>query len=97
MIAFVNRKDVLVFPYTSCGLCCKNIGNNSVLSKLDRGDGTCRHLDDISLLCTIYEERPLICGVEDYYKKHLTHLYEWDGFVKMNLEVCEQLKYRKKL
>lgn len=88
---------MLVFPYTLCGLCCKNIGNNLVLSKLDRSDGKCHHFDNISLLCTSYEERPLICRIEEYHEKYLSHLYDWDSFVKMNLEVCEELKGRVKM
>lgn len=80
------------FPCTACGQCCRNVHLSELTNYLNRGDGTCRHFDDSSLLCTIYEDRPLICRVEDYYEKHLSHLYEWDGFVKMNMEVCEQLK-----
>lgn len=80
------------FPCTSCGKCCKNIDLLVTINHLDRGDGTCRHFDDESMLCTIYEERPLICRVEDYYKQHLSSIYQWDEFVKMNLEVCEKLQ-----
>ncbi|WP_296191951.1 MULTISPECIES: YkgJ family cysteine cluster protein [unclassified Psychrobacter] len=85
------------FPCTSCGQCCKNVHFSELTDYLDRGDGTCRHFDDGSNLCLIYEDRPLICRIEDYYDEHLSHLYEWDGFVKMNLEVCEQLKCENKL
>ncbi len=85
----------LSFPCTACGQCCKKVNLSEQTDYLNRGDGTCRHFSDSSLLCTIYEDRPLICRVEDYYEKHLSHLYEWDGFVKMNLEVCEQLQNQK--
>ena len=85
------------FPCTACGQCCKNVHLSEQTNYLNRGDGTCRHFDDESLLCNIYEQRPLICRIEEYHEKYLSHLYEWDGFVKMNLEVCEQLKSEKKL
>ncbi|MBS9783563.1 MAG: YkgJ family cysteine cluster protein [Pasteurella sp.] len=80
------------FPCTACGQCCKNVHKSDEANYLNRGDGTCRYFDEDTLLCTIYENRPLVCRVEDYYNKYLTHLYDWDGFVKMNLEVCEQLQ-----
>lgn len=81
-----------LFPCTACGQCCKNVHLSELTNYLNRSDGTCRHFDDKTNLCLIYEDRPLICRVEDYYDKHLSHLYEWDGFVKMNLEVCKKLK-----
>ena len=81
-----------LFPCTTCGQCCKNVHLSELTNYLNRSDGTCRHFDDKTNLCLIYEDRPLICRVEDYYDKHLSDLYEWDGFVKMNLEVCEKLK-----
>ncbi|WP_372886337.1 YkgJ family cysteine cluster protein [Psychrobacter sp.] len=81
-----------LFPCTACGQCCKNVHLSELTNYLNRSDGTCRHFDDKTNLCLIYEDRPLICRIEEYYDKHLSHLYEWDGFVKMNLEVCEQLK-----
>lgn len=87
----------LPFPCSSCGQCCKNVHLSEQTNYLDRGDGTCRHFDNKSLLCTIYEQRPLICRIEDYHEKYLSHLYDWDGFVKMNLEVCEHLKSEEKL
>lgn len=86
----------LPFPCTSCGQCCKNVHLSEHTNYLNRGDGICRHFDDERLLCNIYEKRPLICRIEDYHEKYLSHLYDWDGFVKLNLEVCEQLKGEKK-
>lgn len=86
-----------LFPCTACGQCCKNVYLSEQTNYLNRGDGTCRHFDDETLLCNIYEQRPLICRIEEYHEKYLSHLYEWDGFVKMNLEVCEQLKDKGKM
>lgn len=58
---------------------------------LDRGDGVCRHFDEQTNLCGIYAEKPLVCRVEDYYKTHLSHIYEWNEFVKLNLDICQKL------
>lgn len=79
------------FPCTACGKCCKRVGLSEQTVYLDRGDGTCRHFNENTNLCSIYEHRPLVCRVEDYYKKHLSHLYEWDEFVKINVEICQRL------
>lgn len=58
---------------------------------LDRGDGVCKNFDEQTNLCTIYTERPLVCRVEEYYKKHLSEKIEWDEFVRINVKICEQL------
>ena len=96
MIDFVEisntQENNLSFPCTSCGLCCKNLGLSSEASKLNRGDGTCRYFDDNTNLCTIYEDRPLVCRVEDYYTKYLSETFKWDDFVALNLKVCETLQ-----
>ena len=54
-----------------CAICCMSVGRFNIPAwdkegkVKDRGDGICVHLDTKSLLCTIYEDRPLICRVED--------------------------------
>ncbi|MFW2150399.1 YkgJ family cysteine cluster protein [Acinetobacter gyllenbergii] len=58
---------------------------------LDRGDGVCHYYDLDTRLCGIYENRPEICRVDDYYKKYLKERYVWDDFIDLNLIVCKQL------
>lgn len=79
------------FPCTVCGKCCRRVNLSEQTSVLDRGDGVCQYFNEQTNLCNIYETRPLVCRVEDYYKTYLSHLYEWDEFVKMNLEICKNL------
>lgn len=79
------------FPCDACGKCCRRVNLSEQTIYLDRGDGVCRYLNEDTNLCLIYESRPLICRVEDYYKTHLSHIYEWDEFVKLNLEICQKL------
>ena len=43
-----------------CLLPC--LAGSLLLAELDRGDGVCRHLNDKSNLCRIYDDRPPICG-----------------------------------
>lgn len=80
-----------MYPCTACGQCCKNVHKSEETKFLDRGDGVCHNFDESTLLCTIYEDRPLVCRVEDYYKANLIEVYEWDEFVKLNLQICDEL------
>lgn len=79
------------FPCTACGKCCRNVHLSEQTAYLSRGDGVCQYFDEQTNLCTIYESRPLVCRVEDYYKTYLSHIYTWDEFVKMNVEICNKL------
>ena len=53
------------FLCSKCGACCILAG--SLYGLPDRGDGACAYLDDNDL-CSIYEDRPLICRVSDLGK-----------------------------
>ena len=53
------------FLCSKCGACCKVAGLLPGLP--DRGDGACAYLD-ANDLCSIYEDRPLICRVSDFGK-----------------------------
>lgn len=85
-------KSLAPFPCTSCGECCRRVHLSEQTAFLDRGDGVCRHFDDESKLCTIYETRPLVCRVEDYYRLHLADQIEWADFVTLNVEICRQFQ-----
>lgn len=89
---FETQEKNLKFPCTSCGLCCKKIGITPEFFKLNRGDGICRYFNDDTNLCSIYENRPIVCRIEDYYRKYLSELYKWDDFVAINLKVCDTLQ-----
>ncbi|MFZ7305199.1 YkgJ family cysteine cluster protein [Avibacterium avium] len=80
------------FPCSSCGKCCERIGLNEQTKFLDRGDGICMNFDQNTRLCNIYNDRPLICRVKDYYLAHLSHQYSWEEFVRLNIEVCQILQ-----
>lgn len=80
------------FPCNACGLCCKHVGMSEETDFLDRGDSICRHFNEQLHLCKIYENRPLVCRVQDYYQTNLTHLYSWQEFVKINQQICQTLQ-----
>ena len=80
------------FPCNGCGKCCRHVDRSQETSWLDRGDAVCRHFDEVTNLCLIYEDRPLVCRVEEYYEQHLSRSFEWNDFVKINLEICQNLR-----
>lgn len=65
----------------------------SLYAHLDRGDGICKHLK--GNLCGIYDERPLICRVDDCYEQFFKGEYSRDEFYNLNYQVCNQLKTRR--
>ncbi len=84
------------FPCTQCGLCCQRVDRSEETQFLDRGDGICKHYDEQSRYCRIYDDRPAICNVETMYKKHYVSYYDWDQFVEMNMNVCLGLQLENK-
>ena len=80
------------FPCNACGECCRRVNKSELTAFLDRGDGTCRHFDELSKLCKIYETRPLVCRVEDYYAEHLSQTLSWHDFVQINVSICQQFQ-----
>lgn len=51
-----------MFECDKCGACCRSLKCSELYSKLDRGDGVCKYLNDN--LCSIYDTRPVLCRVE---------------------------------
>ncbi|WP_415900554.1 YkgJ family cysteine cluster protein [Neptuniibacter sp. QD48_11] len=80
------------FPCDKCGACCKQVNLSKATSSLDRGDGTCRHLDTTTNLCAIFNERPNICRVAWQYKNNYADLCSWIEFVNLNIDACKELK-----
>lgn len=84
-------EKLIPFLCNSCGKCCQRVNLSEQTRYLDRGDGVCQYFNETSNLCSIYHSRPLVCRVEEYYKKHFSHLYKWEEFIQMNLEICNKL------
>lgn len=83
--------ELLFFPCTSCGACCKYLHLAEELKEFDRGDGVCMHLDEATNHCGIYETRPDICNIQTQYKLHYSTT-PWPEFVAENLQICEVLQ-----
>lgn len=79
-----------MFECDKCGECCRNLKGVSVYADLDRGDGTCKYLK--GNLCTIYNERPLFCRVDECYDLFFKKKYTRNEFYLLNYEICDKLK-----
>lgn len=89
------ENQLLFFPCTSCGACCKYLHIAEELQEFDRGDGVCMHLDETTNRCGIYETRPDICNIQTQYRLHYQET-PWPEFVAENLQVCEALQQDQK-
>lgn len=79
-----------MFKCDRCGLCCRNLKNSEMYRMLDRGDGVCKYLR--GNLCSIYEERPLLCRVDDAYELYFKEQYTREEYYKINYEGCERIQ-----
>ena len=79
-----------MFNCEKCGCCCKNIGK--LMPKLSDEKGHCRHLKDN--LCSIYQERPLECRVDEFYNVEMGMTKE--QYYKLNKDSCELLRFNEK-
>ena len=79
-----------MFPCSQCGECCRNLHRSNLYKDLDRGDGICKYLK--GNLCSIYENRPVLCRVDAAYKIFFQEKYTLDEFYKLNKQGCEMLK-----
>ena len=43
-------------------------------------------------LCSIYENRPLICRIDDCYDIYFSSLMTLEEYYKLNTQMCKQLK-----
>lgn len=82
----------LKFNCDKCGLCCKSLAGNPIYKDLDRGDGICKFLVDN--LCSIYEDRPLLCRVDDAYNEYFKNSMTLEEYYKENYKICNILKLK---
>jgi hypothetical protein len=80
------------FVCTKCGICCRKVDNSEFTRFLDRGDGTCRNFNTETNLCSIYENRPLVCNVEKMYYLYFQSKMSLHSFYKLNAECCLNLQ-----
>lgn len=79
-----------MFNCDKCGSCCRHLNLSELFSDLDRGDGICKFLD--GNLCSIYDDRPLKCRVDEAYFAWFKDEISIDEYYHLNYEMCNIIK-----
>jgi hypothetical protein len=82
------------FPCSKCGECCKRIGLIAP-ELVDPETGWCKYLDPDTNLCTIYEDRPLICNIDRAYDEIFKDKMTRDEWYRENLKYCKKFQNEK--
>ncbi len=80
----------MMFKCSQCGECCRHLDRSELYRELDRGDGVCRYLS--GNLCSIYENRPLLCRIDESYDKYFSEIYTRDEYYRLNEQACKSLQ-----
>lgn len=79
-----------MFQCEHCGCCCRNLDKSDVYAPLDRGDGVCKYLRGND--CSIYENRPLLCRVDESYEHFFSRIMTREEYYAVNKQACERLR-----
>lgn len=79
-----------MFKCDMCASCCKNLDKSNIYAELDSGNGTCKYLNNNK--CTIYNNRPLLCRVDESYKVFFEKTVSIDEYYRLNRLCCVELK-----
>ena len=79
-----------MFKCDKCGMCCRNLDKSDIYRELHNGDGVCIYLD--GNLCSIYENRPLLCRVDESYEIYFKDRMSLNEYYEANYEICSKLK-----
>ena len=80
------------FVCTRCMECCRRVHLLPETAAMDRGDGVCRHLDEVNTGCRIYDQRPDICRVDRQFELRFHFEMTWDVYVRLNEAGCKELQ-----
>lgn len=79
-----------MFHCECCGACCRNLNKSELYAELDAGGGVCRYLQ--GNLCSIYDERPLLCRIDECYEMFFKTQYSLEEYYELNYQICKKLK-----
>lgn len=82
-----------MFVCDKCGQCCRNLHKSPLYKDLHDGNGICRYLE--GNICSTYENRPLLCRVDECYELFYKDILEYDEYLQLNYESCKILKKQK--
>lgn len=84
----------MMYPCEHCGTCCRNLNKSDIYADLDRGDGICKYL--VGNDCSIYENRPLLCRIDDSYDVFFSEKMSKDIYYELNKKACKMLKNKER-
>lgn len=84
-----------MFHCDQCGACCRNLKLFPLYAELDRGDGVCKYLS--GNLCSIYDERPVLCRVDESFQLFFSDLLTKEEYYRLNYEACDRLKKKDRM
>lgn len=79
------------FICRKCGLCCKNLDRNDIYKSLHNGKGVCKYLNLETNLCSIYENRPILCNIDLSYELYFSDKIILEEYYNLNNEGCRNL------
>ncbi|NOW85869.1 hypothetical protein B0H39_003750 [Clostridium beijerinckii] len=79
-----------MFFCDKCGECCRNLNKSPLYDNLHDGSGVCKYLE--GNICSIYDERPILCRVNESYNIFFKDAMTLDKYYKLNYEFCMKLK-----
>lgn len=59
---------------------------------MDKGNGVCKFLNDETNFCSIYDQRPLLCNVNESYKVYFEKYMSLEQYHEENHKACKLLK-----
>lgn len=83
-----------MFNCDVCGECCRNLHKSPLYKDLHSGDGICRYLK--GNICLIYNNRPLICRIDECYEAFFKNTLSYDNYIQMNNKYCKELKKQRR-
>lgn len=81
----------MIFPCTECGACCSSIEGIDFLEEYNQ-NGICKML--VNNRCSIYENRPLLCRIDQAYEEIFSTLMSKEDFFEQNAKACNELQER---
>lgn len=79
----------MMFRCEMCGECCRHLDQSDLYKNLDRGDGICKYLKNSK--CVIYNNRPLLCRIDESYEKLFKDSISKAEYYRLNYEACDRL------
>lgn len=80
----------MMFSCDKCGECCRNLDKSPVYDDLHNGNGVCRYLQ--GNMCSIYNERPLVCRIDESYEVFFKDEMSYEDYLQLTYKCCEILK-----